>query len=199
MCCCCFHSICCMRINISLDTFVRTLQPGSQTTVGRPHILPTAVHALGFYREKGSALPFPRRRWSRILCTHDKLWVSIPVRVTAARIRAQFPTSDGFGYQLKGCFIKFVGRTSRGHTGFFIYFCGACLNFSCEKDSAIPFPRRPWSRILCTNDLIVLHLLGIFIFIPLISAVHALIFLARRIQPFLSLVDREVEFCVLTI
>ena len=35
--------------------------------------------------------------------------------------------------------------------------------------------------------------------IPLLSAVRALIFLARRIQPFLSLVDREVEFCVLTI
>ena len=35
--------------------------------------------------------------------------------------------------------------------------------------------------------------------IRLLSAVHALIFLARRIQPFLSLVDREVEFCVLTI
>ena len=31
-----------------------------------------------------------------------------------------------------------------------------------------------------------------------LSAVRALIFLARRIQPFLSLVDREVEFCVLT-
>ena len=31
------------------------------------------------------------------------------------------------------------------------------------------------------------------------SAVRALIFLARRIQPFLSLVDREVEFCVLMI
>ena len=30
------------------------------------------------------------------------------------------------------------------------------------------------------------------------SAVLALIFLARRIQPFLSLVNREVEFCVLT-
>ena len=30
------------------------------------------------------------------------------------------------------------------------------------------------------------------------SAVRALIFVARRIQPFLSLVDREVEFCVLT-
>ena len=32
-----------------------------------------------------------------------------------------------------------------------------------------------------------------------LSAVRALIFLARRIQPFLSLVGREVEFCVLTI
>ena len=44
--------------------------------------------------------------------------------------------------------IKFVGRTSRGHTGF--------LNLP--------------------------------------SAVRALIFLARRIQPFLSLVDRDAEF-----
>ena len=67
--------------------------------------------------------------------------------------------------------IKFVGRTSRGHTGGRSHrishppsFCGACLNFSREKDSAIPFPRRSWSRILCTNDLIVLHPLGIFIF-----------------------------------
>ena len=35
--------------------------------------------------------------------------------------------------------------------------------------------------------------------IHLLSAVRALIFLARRIQPSLSLVDLEVEFCVLTI
>ena len=35
--------------------------------------------------------------------------------------------------------------------------------------------------------------------IHLLSAVRALIFVARRIQPSLSLVDREVEFCVLTI
>ena len=35
--------------------------------------------------------------------------------------------------------------------------------------------------------------------IRLLSAVRALFFLARRIQPFLSLVDREIEFCVLTI
>ena len=56
--------------------------------------------------------------------------------------------------------IKFVARTSRGHTGGRSHrishppsFCGACLDFSREKDSAT----------------------------------------------FLSLVDREVEFCVLTI
>ena len=36
-------------------------------------------------------------------------------------------------------------------------------------------------------------------FIRLLSAVRALFFFARRIQPFLSLVDREVEFCVLAI
>ena len=37
---------------------------------------------------------------------------------------------------------------------------------------------------------------GFLIHLP--SAVRALIFVARRIQPFLSFVDREVEFCVLT-
>ena len=36
-------------------------------------------------------------------------------------------------------------------------------------------------------------------FLSLLSAVIALIFLAKNIQPFLSLVEREVEFCVLTI
>ena len=43
-----------------------------------------------------------------------------------------------------------VGRTSRGHTGGRSHrifnppsFCGACLDFCREKDSAIPFPRRP--------------------------------------------------------
>ena len=46
--------------------------------------------------------------------------------------------------------IKFVGRTSRGHTGGRSHrifnrpsFCGACLDFCREKDSAVPFPRRP--------------------------------------------------------
>ena len=35
-------------------------------------------------------------------------------------------------------------------------------------------------------------------FFHLPSGVLAFIFLARRIQPFFSLVDREVEFCILT-
>ena len=38
---------------------------------------------------------------------------------------------------------------------------------------------------------------GFLIHLP--SAVLALVFIARRIQPSLSLVDREVEFCVLRI
>ena len=73
--------------------------------------------------------------------------------------------------------IKFVGRTSRGHTGGRSHrishpasFCGARLNFSREKDSAFShsFPSSTVKSnfgILCTNDLIVLHPLGIFIFI----------------------------------
>ena len=45
--------------------------------------------------------------------------------------------------------IKFVGRTNRGHAGGRSRrishppsFCGAYLNFSREKNSAIAFPRR---------------------------------------------------------
>ena len=72
-------------------------------------------------------------------------------------------------YMCVCCLPIYAGRTSRGHTGGRSHrisppsFCGACLNFSCEKDSAVPFPRRPWSWILYPNKLIVLHLLGTFI------------------------------------
>ena len=46
--------------------------------------------------------------------------------------------------------VRLVGRTSQGHAGGRSHrishppsFCGACLNFSREKDSAVHFPRRP--------------------------------------------------------
>ena len=51
-----------------------------------------------------------------------------------------------------------------GVTQDFYTFLVRCLPyFSRENDSAVPFPRRPRSRILCTNKLIFLHfdLLGI--------------------------------------
>ena len=47
-----------------------------------------------------------------------------------------------------------------------------------------------WTRIGVTQEE------GLTGFLHLPSAVLALIFIARRIQPSLSLVDREVEFCV---
>ena len=45
-----------------------------------------------------------------------------------------------------------------GHTGFLIHLpSGACRNFSREKDSAAPFPRLPWGRILCGHEIVVLQ------------------------------------------
>ena len=49
----------------------------------------------------------------------------------------------------------------------------------------------------CSNVRFVDVPAGVTGFLHLPSAVLALIFLARSIQPFLSLVDPEVEFCVL--
>ena len=80
-----------------------------------------------------------------------------------------------------------------GHAGFFIHLPSAvcvCVFFPFILD--IKFVGRT-SRAVTQEEGhtgFIIHLL---------SAVRALIFLARRIQPFLSLVDREVGFCVLTI
>ena len=61
--------------------------------------------------------------------------------------------------------IKFVGRTSRGHTGGRSHrifnppsFCGACLDFCREKDSAIPFP----SSTVKSNFVLLLLLIHTF-------------------------------------
>ena len=53
-------------------------------------------------------------------------------------------------------------------------FCGTCLNFYREKDSAVSFPRQP----RCAHDLIVLHLLGMFLLLLLL-----LLFLLGRKNP----------------
>ena len=69
--------------------------------------------------------------------------------------------------------IKFVGRTSRGHTGGRSHrishppsFCGACLHFLARRIQ--PFLSLVYREVefLCiTNDLIVLHSLGIYLFV----------------------------------
>ena len=62
----------------------------------------------------------------------------------------------------------FWRRSSRGHNrrkATQPSFCCTCLSFYREKGSALPFPPRPWSRILCTHDIIiVLHVLGMMFY-----------------------------------
>ena len=77
------------------------------------------------------------------------------------------------------------GRTSRGHTGGRSHSisqpssCVACLNFHREKGSAVPFPRRPCSRILCTRELIVLPLL--------LGMIYLSIYFCEQTSPFVGL------------
>ena len=62
--------------------------------------------------------------------------------------------------------LDFNGRTSRGHTGSSIHLLSAVLALIFLARRIQPFLSLVdrASRILCTNDLIVLHPLGIFIF-----------------------------------
>ena len=68
--------------------------------------------------------------------------------------------------------------------------CGVCV---CCVLSSHPF----WTSSSLDVPAGVTHEEGHTGFlIHLLSVVRALIFLSRKIQPFLSIVDREVEFCV---
>ena len=80
--------------------------------------------------------------------------------------------------------IKFVGRTSRGHTGGSSHrithppsFCGACALMFLARGIQ-PFPSLVDREVefLCTNDLIVLHPLGIFILYFLVCLVRKIPF-----------------------
>ena len=80
-------------------------------------------------------------------------------------------------------------KRTRGHTVCSVFVC-VCVVFSSHPfwtSSSLDVPAGVTQEEGHT---------GFLIHLP--SAVRALIFVARRIQPFLSLVDREVEFCVLT-
>ena len=115
---------------------------------------------------------------------------------------------------MKGIYKKYKCRRHTGRLS--TNYCYAYL----KKDQNTPSNLLLYSTIQCSTIVIVILCVCVC-FLPihsghqvrwtytsrghtgflihLLSAVRALIFLARRIQPFLSLVDCEVEFCVLTI
>ena len=104
----------------------------------------------------------------------------------------------------------------KGHTGFFIHLPSAVRAFLARRvQSFLSLVDREVECCVCVCVCVFSsHAFWTSMDVPagvtqeegntgfsihLLSAVRALIFLARRVQPFLSLVDREVEFCVLTI
>ena len=98
-------------------------------------------------------------------------------------------SSNYYGEESKSnCFSRFIsGEEFNGSMEYYV-FCVFCSH-SFWTSSSLDVPAGVTQEESHT---------GFFIRLP--SAVRALIFLARRIQPFLSPVDREVEIiCVLTI
>ena len=97
-------------------------------------------------------------------------------------------TRDGTAETLRDQFL----RHARGQGN---------INFPCSDDHEQdwqPYPVDPYSAICDDHTYIRTYIhtqeeghTGFLIHLP--SAVHAFVFLARRIQPFLSLVDREDE------
>ena len=64
-----------------------------------------------------------------------------------------------FSVQLVPTVVTQEGVNTGALFFFFLFFffappssCGACLRFYREKGSAVPFPRRPLRRILCTHE-----------------------------------------------
>ena len=146
------------------------------------------VHKIRLHgrRGKGMAESFSRQKSRhapqkegglKILCDLPPVWPRLvrPTNLMSRMDGKKTHTHTSYYYLCVCVFfpfildIKSVGRTSRGHTG------GRSHRTSHPPFSAVraltflargipPKPGRPWSRILCTNDLIVLHPLGIFSF-----------------------------------
>ena len=128
---------------------------------GDVHIFLPAPHTIGSIPSlSGRAIAYrwrslPRVRWHSASSPQGSSSNACCLCITMGQMllcSSLFP-HPGLVYSVFFPFIldiKFVGRTSRGHTGGRSHrifhppsFCGACLNFSREQNSAIPFPRRP--------------------------------------------------------
>ena len=91
--------------------------------------------------------------FSRYRCCRDIHRVKCKFLVSLRLRYSRNKTLELYYYYYYGvcmcCHPNYCGRTSQGHTGERPHrisppsFCGACLHFSREKDSAVPFPRRP--------------------------------------------------------
>ena len=126
---------------LGISNLFKSQLPGFELTSQRPRrlrgpIYETAIrHRVSRWRL--SVPRIPENSWASLLSYDARIYKLRHVRVCV------------FFFQII-LGIKFVGCTSRGHTGGRSHkishppsFCGACLNFSREKDSGIPFPRRP--------------------------------------------------------
>ena len=166
------------------DTLGREFDPGkrdfSHLKLKTKIKMPNGWRTINFVSTQNSTWRSTRERNGWILLaieikarTAEGRWMKNPVwprlvRPTNLMSRMCFCVFSSHPFWTSSSLDVPAGVTQeKGHTGFFHppSFCGACLDFCREKDSAIPFPRRPWSRILCTNELIVLHPLGIFILV----------------------------------
>ena len=100
--------------------FCRWSQPGHNQKL---------AHLISEIRVERSHLMFCTNCHKIDITTGYCSWVEIHVCVCFLPIHS--------GHQVRWTYQPGSHRISHPPS-----FCGACLNFSCEKDSAIPFPRR---------------------------------------------------------
>ena len=142
-----------------------TYQPGSHRRKVTLDFHPPSFcgACLNFSREQDSAIPFPRRPCSKRerffggtkkTTSQVDIFNIIQKRPTTVFTLKLSRRSNGGSYKevrsrlaksLPYCLVRTTGHTGgRSHRiSHPLSFCGVCLNFSREKDSAIRFRRRP--------------------------------------------------------
>ena len=137
---------------------------------------------------------YPRDRAQKLLKTlreHPRAITDSPLLLSEVTKKPEYTAYSVSNPQRSIVLLLFYGMRWRGESPTLTTVCVFVCMFSSHSfwiSSSLDVPAGVTQEEGHTGYLI--HLL---------SAVRALIFLARRIRPFLSLVDREVEFCVLTI